>query len=219
MNQYVVLGVATFLLWGGASNWWYVCKIKGECGDSTPTVEMAIATPKEQAQATLAESPQPPKPNDSPAESADSSAVESAGVASSIPPSMPTDSATTVETARVAAPSPIHFHSDQITFQRGSDRYLNRSSVMTLLDSLKQAIGESEIDVVIVGHTCDLGTEALNQAMGIKRAERLMKDLTTRSFHLGEITIESQGETRPLNDNSNEAERGRNRRVAFTINN
>ena len=34
MNQGVIIGILTFILWGSASSWWYVCEIKGLCSQS-----------------------------------------------------------------------------------------------------------------------------------------------------------------------------------------
>ncbi|MBN2800742.1 MAG: OmpA family protein [Deltaproteobacteria bacterium] len=65
----------------------------------------------------------------------------------------------------------------------------------------------------VTGHTCSLGDEQANYAVGLVRA-RLVRDMLIRAGVAdGAVTVRSAGETAPVADNGTLAGRVRNRRV------
>lgn len=68
----------------------------------------------------------------------------------------------------------------------------------------------------VVGHTCDLGTEAYNQQMGLRRATTAKEFMVTQGIAPERITIASKGETQPKVSNTSDANRLLNRRVMLT---
>jgi type IX secretion system PorP/SprF family membrane protein len=88
-----------------------------------------------------------------------------------------------------------------------------------LLDSVSQVLEEfPETIIDVSGHTCDIGTDERNLVLSQKRAETVKKYLIEYD-HIDpkRIITDGFGESRPLVPNSNEANRVKNRRVAFKI--
>ncbi len=71
----------------------------------------------------------------------------------------------------------------------------------------------------IVGHTCSSGSHAANLQLSAKRAKNLATFLTTAGIPAEKISYEGLGETAPINDNSTEELRTKNRRVEIWITN
>ncbi|MCP4640352.1 MAG: OmpA family protein, partial [bacterium] len=71
--------------------------------------------------------------------------------------------------------------------------------------------------VVIMGHTCDVGSEAYNKALGQRRADAVKKYLIEHGIDAGRITAKSCGEGKPAVANDTPANRKLNRRGVFVI--
>jgi outer membrane protein OmpA-like peptidoglycan-associated protein len=70
----------------------------------------------------------------------------------------------------------------------------------------------------IVGHTDNVGNSSKNLKLSYDRASVVKQYLTTnRDIKKGLITIDGKGDTEPLNTNTTEADREKNRRVAFSF--
>ncbi len=73
---------------------------------------------------------------------------------------------------------------------------------------------QPDIELVLEGHTCSIGTEEYNQGLSERRVaavkERIVQDY---GIDPNRITTVGYGETRPIADNSTEEGRARNRRV------
>src|SRR5205085_573513 len=83
------------------------------------------------------------------------------------------------------------------------------------LDSLVATIrSDKRISrVSVVGHTCDLGSEAYNQALSERRAAAVRDYLVAQGVDAAEIDATGEGEANPRYPNDGEANRRRNRRV------
>ena len=66
--------------------------------------------------------------------------------------------------------------------------------------------------IIVIGHTCNKGTEDSNLDLGILRAEKV-RYLLQQSLPYINIQTETQGEAHPLLPNTNEHNRQENRRV------
>ncbi|MDH4297143.1 MAG: OmpA family protein [Cyclobacteriaceae bacterium] len=104
-----------------------------------------------------------------------------------------------------------------IFFAIGEDN-LNEEAV-TKLDRLNVALTENQqLNILIEGHTDNTGSQLLNKALSIKRANMVAKYLTLKGVTPSRISLEAYGATRPIVSNDDEREgREINRRVAVSI--
>ncbi|MBI5092796.1 MAG: OmpA family protein [Candidatus Hydrogenedentes bacterium] len=69
--------------------------------------------------------------------------------------------------------------------------------------------------VQVVGHTCDLGSDAYNQALGQRRADAVQKYIVEQGIDKARVSTASKGETAPAVKNDSAANRKLNRRAEF----
>jgi len=77
--------------------------------------------------------------------------------------------------------------------------------------------GNQDVRLLIIGHTCSIGTYETNQRLSKKRAESVKTYLIGRGIPAEKISTEAYGETKPIADNSTEEGRIRNRRAEFIL--
>lgn len=73
--------------------------------------------------------------------------------------------------------------------------------------------------MVVVGNTCDLGTDAYNMALGQERADRAKDYMVQMGIHPTRISTFSAGETNPIVTNNSEHNRKMNRRLEIMMTN
>lgn len=71
--------------------------------------------------------------------------------------------------------------------------------------------------VVVVGHCCNIGTDAYNMGLGQRRSDSVRNYMIQQGIAPERISATSQGEAAPTNDNSTPALRALNRRAEFQI--
>lgn len=105
------------------------------------------------------------------------------------------------------------------------------NSVLFEFDSaVLKAEGKAEIDklvaemqkypkdtVVVVGHTCNIGTDAYNMGLGQRRADSVRNYMIQAGVAAERIAAESRGESEPAVANDTPANRALNRRAVFNI--
>jgi outer membrane protein OmpA-like peptidoglycan-associated protein len=74
-----------------------------------------------------------------------------------------------------------------------------------------------ELDLEIEGHTDDVGSDAANSELSLRRALRVRDYLVRLGVAQSDIEVSGYGESRPIADNSTEVGRARNRRVEIVI--
>ena len=67
------------------------------------------------------------------------------------------------------------------------------------------------------GHTCAIGTDEYNQALGLRRAQSVKQYFENKGILLTNSITESRGEKEPVGDNQTTSGREKNRRVVVTI--
>lgn len=67
------------------------------------------------------------------------------------------------------------------------------------------------------GHTCSIGTDGYNQALGLRRAQSAKKYFEKRGVPVTNCIFESMGEKAPATDNQTASGRAKNRRTVITI--
>ena len=89
-----------------------------------------------------------------------------------------------------------------------------KSKLDTIADIL---IHYPDIKVLIIGHTCEVGTENINLKKGLKRAEAGKEYLMEKGIASERILVETKGEKQPLVPDISCENRKQNRRITFVI--
>lgn len=112
------------------------------------------------------------------------------------------------------APEPIDLVSLRIQF--AFDDYSLSTKSKENLEKLAGWMSKNPKEKMqIEGHTCDIGTNEYNLALGERRANSAKKYLEALGVGSGRVSTISFGEERPLVPNKEEAERSKNRRDEF----
>ena len=86
------------------------------------------------------------------------------------------------------------------------------------LDDLAKALKDNpELQIKLVGHTDNIGSEKFNLKLSQYRAQTMKDYLVSKGVAAARISVEGKGMKEPLNDNSTDAKRALNRRVELTI--
>jgi outer membrane protein OmpA-like peptidoglycan-associated protein len=72
-------------------------------------------------------------------------------------------------------------------------------------------------DILILGHTDNVGTEVYNSDLSVRRADAAARYLMSRNVARSRIATGGLGETEPVASNADDAGRRRNRRVEVAI--
>lgn len=91
---------------------------------------------------------------------------------------------------------------------------LGKGKLYLAAEKLKE---KTDIAVVIEGHTDELGNPEYNEALGLRRAHRIMAELASLGIDRSRISTASQGEQKPLINQSTAWARAVNRRVEFQV--
>ena len=86
------------------------------------------------------------------------------------------------------------------------------------LDDLIGKIKGINLEVIIaVGHTDDIGTDAYNQKLSVRRAESVKAYLVSKGIEQNRVYTEGKGEKQPIADNRTAEGRAKNRRVEIEV--
>ncbi|WP_367111322.1 OmpA family protein [uncultured Psychrobacter sp.] len=86
------------------------------------------------------------------------------------------------------------------------------------LDRAAQIITEvPDMELMIIGHTDNLASDAYNMELSRDRAEAVKEYLVSQGVDASKLTTKGMGESDPIADNSTEQGRFRNRRIEFTV--
>lgn len=85
-----------------------------------------------------------------------------------------------------------------------------------LLDKFAQGL-DAGMRVQVVGHTDNTGSQALNNALSLERAESVRDHLQRQGLPASRIEIAGRGENQPVADNTSTEGRARNRRVEIYL--
>ena len=98
------------------------------------------------------------------------------------------------------------------------DRSTLRPEALRLLDDAVTRLQANPTrNIVIEGHTCNIGTAEYNLALGERRAASVRDYLLSRGVAANRMQIRSYGEEQPRYDNSREETRRLNRRAALVV--
>lgn len=87
-----------------------------------------------------------------------------------------------------------------------------------ILDQFASGLGSQQnTEVRIIGHTDNVGGDALNDRLSMDRAQSVKNYLVTRGVRADSVQVAGRGEREPVADNTTEAGRAKNRRVEIFL--
>ena len=89
-----------------------------------------------------------------------------------------------------------------------------KANLRPILDQFAQGLSQqTSMEVKIVGHTDNTGSDAINNPLSVNRAQSARDYLVARGVSSQRISIDGRGSREPIADNATEAGRARNRRI------
>jgi outer membrane protein OmpA-like peptidoglycan-associated protein len=89
-----------------------------------------------------------------------------------------------------------------------------KPNLRPILDQFAQGLGQQPgMEVRIVGHTDNTGSDAINNPLSVNRAQSARDYLVSRGVASNRIAIDGRGSREPIADNATETGRARNRRI------
>ena len=87
-----------------------------------------------------------------------------------------------------------------------------------ILDRKIAILREAEgVEIILVGHTCDIDSESKNREIGMERAMYVKEYLVENGIDSSRISYKTKGKSTSIVPNTSEANRKKNRRVEFEI--
>lgn len=126
-------------------------------------------------------------------------------------------SASATTNITVQRPAPIvelTFEDVYFDFDRSS---LRPEAQRLLDDAVAKLRANPSKNLIIEGHTCNIGTAEYNLALGERRAKGVLDYMTSRGIAASRFETRSYGEEQPKYDNAREETRRLNRRAALVI--
>ena len=124
--------------------------------------------------------------------------------------------ATATTTIQVVRPTLVELTFEDVYFD--FDRSTLRPEALRLLDdAIAKLQANPTRNIVIEGHTCNIGTAEYNLALGDRRASAVRDYLVSRGVPAARLETRSFGEERPKFDNAREETRRLNRRAALVV--
>jgi len=103
-----------------------------------------------------------------------------------------------------------------LEFETGKS-IIKESSYESLNELAKLMEKKTSWNLLVEGHTDNVGRPASNMALSKNRASAVKKFLTNKGIATERITVKWYGETKPIGDNNTEEGRQKNRRVEMTV--
>lgn len=126
------------------------------------------------------------------------------------PPEKPKPERVVVKKDRIEINEKIQFDFDKATIKPESHDLLNE-----IVGVIKKNPQIKKLS--IEGHTCSDGSDTYNQGLSERRAASVRAYLVEHGIGDGALTSKGFGESRPLAENTNDANKEKNRRVEFLI--
>ena len=119
---------------------------------------------------------------------------------------------------KAAAPKAVT--SSKVTLQADTlfdfDKSVVKPEGIAVLDNLVAQLKKIKVEVVIaVGNTDSIGTDAYNQALGLRRAQAVKAYLVSKG--VTNVYTESKGKSSPVASNTTAEGRAKNRRVDIEV--
>ncbi len=99
-------------------------------------------------------------------------------------------------------------------FDKASLRPTAESNLLKLVESLQRYPGEN---VLVVGHTDNIGTDSYNQRLSLERAQSAQRFLEQHGIDVNRIRTRGMGENDPVASNATAEGRQANRRIELAL--
>jgi outer membrane protein OmpA-like peptidoglycan-associated protein len=110
-------------------------------------------------------------------------------------------------------PRPVRF---VLYFLDNSDEFTAQSK-LEITKIFAEIAGHPSPEIVVVGHTDRVGSLTYNDALSLRRAERVRAGLVQMGIRLEQVSVAGRGEREPLVTTEDEIAEPRNRRVEITV--
>jgi outer membrane protein OmpA-like peptidoglycan-associated protein len=110
-------------------------------------------------------------------------------------------------------PAPVSY---TVYFLIGSDEFTDESKANLNL-TLEEMVRRPSPEIAVIGHTDRLGSDQVNDALSLQRAQRVKDILIQRGVVAERISVAGRGERELLVPTADEIAEPRNRRVEITV--
>ncbi|WP_339876303.1 OmpA family protein [uncultured Algoriphagus sp.] len=98
------------------------------------------------------------------------------------------------------------------------DEYsLKTESISSLKRLVKFLTENPNVNILIVGHTDNVGSVNYNNNLSLQRAKSVQEYLIDEGFHQGRVLVEGKGDSEPMVPNTNPQNQALNRRITIKI--
>lgn len=104
-----------------------------------------------------------------------------------------------------------------VAFTQKGDTTLAPASQLQVDKVIALMLAHPDMVLEIQGHTCDVGTDATNERIGLARAKAVAVYMESKGVAASRIHPLSKADHEPVVPNTSEANRKQNRRVVFTL--
>ena len=114
------------------------------------------------------------------------------------------------------AAQPLRPVSFMLYFLEGTDQYTVESKAA--FEKIFSEIARRQVaEVAVIGHTDTVGRTDFNDALSLRRAERVRRDFADRGIPNRAINVAGRGEREPVVPTADEVSEPRNRRVEISV--
>lgn len=114
------------------------------------------------------------------------------------------------QSSEILAANKISFLRGEATLDSRAEKTIDR-----LASVVNNCLGDTRLTLKIGGHTNSRGAKDMNQTLSQKRAEAVLRSLTTRGVDGTSLIAIGYGEDQPVTENETEEGRAKNRRITF----
>ena len=98
------------------------------------------------------------------------------------------------------------------------DKYDLKNESISSLKRLVKFLGENpNVNILITGHTDNVGSARYNQNLSLQRAQSVQQYLMDQGFHEGRVLVEGKGDNQPMVKNDSPDNQAMNRRITIKI--
>lgn len=94
---------------------------------------------------------------------------------------------------------------------------LKPESITSLKRLVKFLTENPNVNIMIIGHTDNVGSAGYNQILSLQRAKSVQDFLIEQGFHHGRVLVEGKGDKEPMVPNSNPENQALNRRITIKV--
>ena len=98
------------------------------------------------------------------------------------------------------------------------DKYNIRPESYPILESnMSQLMQKGQVEILVIGHTDNYGTNEYNQTLSEQRAQSVLDYFISKGLKASRVAVTGYGETQPVDTNETDDGRFNNRRIEIQI--